>query len=127
MAEVKKNGKVYELENLTNETLQKFLNGEIDGLYLRDDVPVIVAKTAKDYKNFSDRFFLEFSQDCIDAKNSIETNDDLENHFIDIFDAIAKARLDKVYFLLLNSTLLLPFYTQEVKDRYVAKLQAFLS
>ena len=83
-------------------------------------------KTAKEYKDFSEKFLLEFSQDCIDAGNSIETNDLIELHFSDMNNALQNARLDKFYILLLASQPLLPFYTQEVKDRYLAKLVAFL-
>lgn len=87
--------------------------------------PPKLAKTAKEYIDYANQFYLEFSQDCIDEGNDIPTNDAIGLHFVEIFDELKKARLDKVYFLLKNSTILLPFYTQEVKDRYVAKLESF--
>jgi hypothetical protein len=88
--------------------------------------PPKTPKTAADYKEFADNFFLTVSQDCIDAGNTIAINDMLAIHFAEVNDAVAKARLDKVYFLLMNSTLLLPFYTQDRKDKYVRMLQSFL-
>lgn len=87
--------------------------------------PPKLAKSAKEYIDYANQFYLEFSQDCIDAENDIPTNDAIALHFLELFDELKKARLDKVYFLLKNSTLLLPFYTQDVKDRYVAKLESF--
>jgi hypothetical protein len=89
--------------------------------------PTKTPKTAADYKEFADIFFLTVSQDCIDDDNSIAINDELAIHFADINDALAKSRLDKVYYLLLNSSLLLPFYTQKRKDKYVRMLQSFLN
>lgn len=89
--------------------------------------PNISTKTAKDYKKFADDFLLQFSQECIDNKNSIATNDLLEVHFAEMNKALQVARLDKFFHLLQTTPILLPFYTQEVKDRYLAQLYSFLS
>lgn len=102
-----------------------------NGMQVREvDEPVPttkIQKTAADYKAFADKFFLVVSQDCIDAGNTIAMNDELEVHFAEINKALFKARLDKVHELLLQSELLLPFYTQERKNNYVAMLKEFLT
>lgn len=88
--------------------------------------PPKLAKTAREYIDYANQFYLEFSQDCIDEGNDIPTNDAIGLHFVEIFDALTKARLDKVFVLLQTKPVLLPFYTQEIKDKYVAKLSSFL-